>query len=197
MQNSEHRFDNSSGAFGGIFPAVYVRRVLTIDEVARRGELADVLMRVDKYQLDLHPLGDDALDEYRGGVSDLNVARVGSKLRKACEVRGELYKYAVALYTAHSARYRLSGGKERGVFFPRPKELLLRQEEPSRLRIVALDGGVDEITAAEAVSRVRDSRYRKRIYGDERGDPAADVGKRSEGFKMCDLDADDIARDES
>ena len=112
---------------------IYMRGFLAIDKVARRSDLADVLVRVDKYQLYLHPLGDDALDKDCGGVSDLYVSRIGAELGESREVRHKLYEYAVALYTAHSARYRLTGDKECGVFFPRSKELLLRQKEPSGL----------------------------------------------------------------
>ena len=154
-------------------------------------------MRVDKYELHLHSFGDDALDKNCGGVSDLKVADVGTELGKSREVRSQLYEYAVAFDTAYSARNRLSGGKESGIFFPRSKKLLLRQKEPSALRIVAVYGGVDEIAAAEAVSRMRDAGDRKRIHGEESRDPAADVGKCAEGLEVCDLDADDIARDES
>ena len=120
-----------------------MRCVFAIDKIFGRGDLADVLVCVDEYQLYLHPLGDDALDEDCGGVADLDVARVGTELGKSREVRHKLDKYAVALYTAHSARNRLPGDKECGVFFPRSKELFLRQKEPSRARIIAFYDGVE------------------------------------------------------
>ena len=170
-----------------------MRYLFAVDEVSHRCDLADVLVRVDKYQLYLHPLGDDAFDEDRGGVADFDVARVWAELCESGKVRGELYEYPVGLYTAHSARNRLPGGKQCCIFFPRSKELLLRQKEPSRFAVNALDGSIDEIAAAESVSRVRDSRYRKRIDGQERRDTAAYVGKCAEGLKVGYLDADYIA----
>ena len=175
---------------------IYMRGFLAIDKVARRSDLAYVLVCVDEDELHLHPLGDDALYEDGGGVADLDVAVVGTQLCESREVRRQLYEYAVGLYTAHSARNRLPGGEEGGVFFPGPKELLLRQKEPSRLGIDALYYGVDEIAAAESVARMCYSRDRKRIDGQKRGYTASDVGKCTEGLEMRDLDADDVAGDE-
>ena len=84
-------------------------------------------MRVDKHQLYLHSFGKYAFYVDGGGISDLKFVAIqlAARLGKTGKIGRQLKKYTVVFNASHSTGYRLSYGKERGVFRPSSEQLFM------------------------------------------------------------------------
>ena len=114
--------------------------------------------RIDQDELDLHPLGQDALDVNRNGRADRGELRRigGAVLRKSREVRRELDEHAVRLDRAYDPRNGLARLEERGVLLPRSEQLLHCEKDTVLLTVDRFDRNRDAVARSDAVARMRD-----------------------------------------
>ena len=110
---------------------------------------------VNEDQLDLHALGDDALDVDRHAFSNLALQllrRFLSQLGKTREIGGEFNEHAVAFHASDDPRNRLSGFKAAQIFLPRAKQFLEGDVDPAALGIDRLDGNRQILAAFQPIS---------------------------------------------
>ena len=145
-------------------------------------------------ELDLHALGEDALDVHAGALAGADTFSV---LRQSRQIRRQFHKNPVPLHTAHDPGHRLPSAEPRGVFLPRAKEFLVRECDPPRFRIDLANHGADILPRAETLRRMRDPGDGDCIHGDQGVDAHPDIHKRAEPLQMRHTRLNHISRHQS
>ena len=144
---------------------------------------------VDQNELDFHFLRQDRFDVHAGAHSG------GSVLVGFCqpgEVRGKLYKYAVAFHRTDDAGDGLPGGEHGGVFCPSAEQFPVRQMNASRFHLA--HDYPDGLPDGETVTGMGDTGDGDGIDGEQGWDAAADVHKCAEFFQVRDNCRQDVTR---
>ena len=158
-------------------------------KVVGRVGAANCVERIDEDELNLHLVGNQALD-VDAGVLTGSDSRL--KFRKPSKMWGKFHKDAVRLHRAHDAGNGLPRGKAGGIFLPGSQQLLVAEQDAE----VFLDSGhdgADVLTGSEAVAGVRDAGDRNAVDGNEGWDAATDIHKAPERLQMGDPCGDDVA----
>ena len=144
---------------------------------------------VDQNELDFHFLRQDRFDVHAGAHSG------GSVLVGFCqpgEVRGKLYKYAIAFHRTDDAGDGLPGGEHGGVFCPSAEQFPVRQMNASRFHLA--HDYPDGLSDGETVTGMGDTGDGDGIDGEQGRDAAADVHKCAEFFQVRDNCRQDVTR---